>query len=334
MGTPLSITILGAGIVGIWQANTLARAGHRVRLVEASPTPFTATASRYAGAMLAPWCEGEAADAIVRELGVAALPTWREVVPDIAWKGTLVLAATRDRPELVRFARMTENHETVDSARIGALEPDLAGRFLSGLFYPDEGHMDPLVAMDHILSAARGHGAEVVLGTAADPAAEAARADIVIDCRGLASRRAFDNLRGVRGERLIVRAPDVQLARCVRLLHPRHPLYVVPWADHRYLIGATVLESEDDGPMTVRSALELLGTAYAVHPGFAEAEILEIGAGVRPAFPDNIPRVIVRGKTIHVNGAYRHGFLLGPVLAAAVAAWPEANTPHPLLRQE
>jgi glycine/D-amino acid oxidase-like deaminating enzyme len=84
MGTPRSITILGAGIVGVWQAYTLARDGHRVRLVEASPAPFTATASRYAGAMLAPWCEGEAADAIVRDLGVAALPVWREVVPDEA----------------------------------------------------------------------------------------------------------------------------------------------------------------------------------------------------------------------------------------------------------
>ena len=65
--------------------------------------------------------------------------------------------------------------------------------------------------------------------------------------------------------------------------------------------------------MSVRSALELLGGAYAVHPAFAEAEIVDLGVGVRPAFPDNVPRAVVRdgGRRIFVNGAYRHGFLAG-----------------------
>jgi len=85
------------------------------------------------------------------------------------------------------------------------------------------------------------------------------------------------------------------------------------------MIGATVIESDDDGPATVRSALELLGSAYALHPAFGEAQILDLGAGVRPAFADNVPKIVVRGRTIHVNGLYRHGFLLAPVLAELVA---------------
>jgi glycine oxidase len=99
------------------------------------------------------------------------------------------------------------------------------------------------------------------------------------------------------------------------------------------MIGATVIETEDDGPVTVRSALELLGAAYAVHPAFAEAEILDLGAGVRPAFPDNMPRAIVResGRHILVNGAYRHGFLLAPVLARAVAGYLETGAVSELL---
>jgi glycine oxidase len=40
---------------------------------------------------------------------------------------------------------------------------------------------------------------------------------------------------------------------------------------------------------------------------------------VRPAFADNVPKIVVRGRTIHVNGMYRHGFLLAPVLAELVA---------------
>jgi glycine oxidase len=154
---------------------------------------------------------------------------------------------------------------------------------------------------------------------------------VVIDCRGLAARDELPDLRGVRGERMIVRAREIALSRPVQFLHPRQPLYIVPWGEGRYMIGATVIETEDDGPVTVRSALELLGAAYAVHPAFAEAQILDLGAGVRPAFPDNMPRAIVRGRRILVNGAYRHGFLLGPVLARAVADYLETGAASELL---
>src|SRR5262249_26205544 len=145
----------------------------------------------------------------------------------------------------------------------------------------------------------------------------------------LAARGDLADVRGVRGERLIVRSREVKLRRPVRLLHPRHPLYVVPWGDGRFMIGATVIESEDAGPITGRSALELLGTAYALHPAFAEGEILDAGAGVRPAFPDNVPKIVVRGRTLHVNGLYRHGFLLAPALAQQVARHLEGGATDP-----
>ena len=150
---------------------------------------------------------------------------------------------------------------------------------------------------------------------------------------GITSQRRLRATLRVRGERLLVRARDIALSRPVRLLHPRYPLYIVPWGEGVHLVGATVIESEDPSPMTVRSALELLGMAYALSPAFGEAEIIELSAGVRPAFPDNVPRVIVRGRTVHVNGAHRHGFLLAPVLARIVAdvvshghcEWPLAS---------
>ena len=69
------------------------------------------------------------------------------------------------------------------------------------------------------------------------------------------------------------------------------------------------------------SALELLSAAYAVHPAFAEARIVEIGAGLRPAFPDNLPRIRIEGERISVNGLYRHGFLLAPALAELTTAY-------------
>ena len=40
---------------------------------------------------------------------------------------------------------------------------------------------------------------------------------------------------------------------------------------------------------------------------------------MRPAFPDNLPRIRVRDRRIHINGLYRHGFLLSPALARRAA---------------
>jgi glycine oxidase len=114
----------------------------------------------------------------------------------------------------------------------------------------------------------------------------------------------------------------VELSRPVRLIHPRWPLYVIPRGDGRFMLGATSIEAEHTG-VSVRSALELLGAAYAVHPAFAEARIVEFGSGLRPAFPDNLPRIAVNNDKISVNGLYRHGFLLAPALAELTLGYIE-----------
>jgi glycine oxidase len=318
-----SITVVGAGITGLWQAVTLARRGHRVHLVERSALPFADAASSYGGAMLAPFCEAEGAEPVVRDLGLVSLAKWKEVYPGVVAKGTLVVAGARDRGELARFARMTEGFDRLDAEALDALEPGLEGRFAAGLYYAAEAHMAPREAMQFLLDAARTAGANIDTGVPWPQ--DSPNPDIVIDCRGLAARGELAGLRGVRGERLIVRSRDVELQRPVRLLHPRQPIYVVPWADGLFMVGATVIESDDAGPISVRSALELLGAAYALHPAFGEAQIVEAGAGVRPAFSDNVPKIVVRGRTIHVNGLYRHGFLLAPALAELVAAHLETG---------
>jgi glycine oxidase len=313
-----NILVIGAGITGLWQALTLSREGHRVRLIERSPEPFAHAASRLAGAMLAPYSETESAEPLIAELGLEGVRLWREIYPATRQQGSLVVAPPRDLPELARFARMTSHFEKLDGGAIAALEPALAGRYGQGLFYPEEGHVVPPEAMPALQAMAEAAGAQFQFGEDWDGGIPA-DIDFAIDCRGIGAQGDLPQLRGVRGEMAVIETDEISLERPVRLLHPRVPFYVVPWPDNRFMLGATVIESGDRGPATVRSALDLLGLAYTLHPAFGEARILSFAADTRPSFPDNSPKIILRGRHILVNGLYRHGFLLAPVLAELVA---------------
>ncbi len=142
---------------------------------------------------------------------------------------------------------------------------------------------------------------------------------VVVDTRGFAARDVLKDLRGVKGEMLVLKAKGVEFSRPIRLLHPRLPVYIVPRGDGHFMVGATQIEAEDRGRITARGMVDLLNAAYAVHPAFAEAEIIETGADVRPAFPDNLPRLRWHGRTLHVNGLFRHGFLMAPACARMAA---------------
>ncbi len=323
----LAAIVVGGGILGLWQAFELARRGHTVTLREAMPEDETGTASRFAGGMLAPECEAEGAPPVVRELGLVSLKMWREAYPAVTARGTLVVTGARDVGELRRFSMMTQGHNALAAEAMVALEPELAGRFAQGLYYSIEAHLVPRDALAFLVGELRRLGVTLQFG---QPVPEplwlaAAAGEVLIDCRGIAAREQVAELRGVRGEMAVVKAPKVNLSRPVRLLHPRLPLYVVPWGDGIYMVGATMIESDDAGAVRIRSALELLSTACALSPAFADARIVELSAGVRPAFPANIPKIIPQRRRIIVNGAYRHGFLVAPAMAALVADYLESG---------
>lgn len=329
----LTVTVVGAGIIGLWQAFELARRGHAVTLREAAPLDCEGAASRFAGAMLAPYCEAESAPPIVQELGLRGIEMWREVYPGFVGRGTLVVTAARDRSELARFARATCGHVLLNAEEIAAYEPALGNRFAQALFYAGEAHVAPRAALAFFHSALCALGAELRFD---DPVPHptwlaGAAGEIVIDCRGIAAEDEIPDLRGVRGEMTVVRAPHLMLKRPIRFLHPRAPLYIVPWGGATYMIGATMVETSHAGPVTLRSALDLLTSACAIHPGLADAVVLEFSSGVRPAFSDNVPGIIAKGRRLFVNGSYRHGFLLAPTLAKTAADYLESGITHPKL---
>ena len=311
----MRIAVIGAGVAGLTTAVTLAERGVAVTLHERSEALGRLSASWLAGGMLAPHCEATRADAAIVAPGLAGIDWWAARVPGVERRGTLVVALSRDTGEVSRFARRVEVGRLLSADEVAMLEPDLPGRFVQGLHVAHEAHLDPRRAMQALAERLLSLGGTLRFGSIADPATAAG--DAVVDCRGSACDAP--GLRRVRGEMLIVQAPSVELTRPVRLLHPRHPIYVVPRGQGRFMIGATEIESAAQGSITVRSILELLGAAYALHAGFGEAEIVETGAGLRPAYPDNLPRVEGNGRSIVFNGLYRHGFLLSPAFAERAA---------------
>jgi glycine oxidase len=313
------VSVIGAGVAGAWQALLFAKAGHAVTLFERSDASMRQATSHWAGGMLAPYCEREASEPVISRLGIRSLNLWREHFPDTPFNGSLVVSHPRDRADFERFARLTSGHRRLGAEAVTELEPSLDGRFRDALFFPDEGHVEPRAVLPELHARIAGAGGVIHFGSEQRPDQTDG---VVIDCRGRFARDTQPDLRGVKGEMVIVETDEIALARPVRLIHPRWPLYIIPRADHQFMIGATSIEREDDG-VSVRSALELLSAAYAVHPAFGEARIVEIGSGLRPAFPDNLPRIAIDDRKIAVNGLYRHGFLLAPALAELVLGYVE-----------
>jgi len=305
------VTILGAGVVGLCVATELAARGVALTVVDPNPRPGPHACSWWAAGMLAPFCETETAEEPVTRLGQEAADWWARAGVEVAHEGSLVVTLGRDRAELDRFARRTTGHQSLIRDALAEIEPQLDGRFDRALFFANEAHITPRDALGHLRDSLETAGVTFV--ETAPPTT-----GLTVDCRGLAARDVLSDLRGVKGEMAVLRAPDVVLNRPVRLLHPRYPLYIVPRGDGVFMLGATQIESGERNRATLRSVTELFNAAYALHPAFGEAEILEIGVDARPAFGDNLPRIRRRGETIYVNGLFRHGFLLSPALARMV----------------
>ena len=335
--TSLHIGIAGAGLAGRLLAWRLARAGSRVSLFDAKSRADLTSASQTAAAMLSPLAELAVSDDAVFELGQRSMQLWPQWLAQLATPvyfrqdGTLVVAHTQDGASLEHFSRLLQHKlpaackaqvQVLDAAALSQREPLLAGRFKGGLFLAGEGQL----ANDQLMAAlaveldrlgVQWHEGQSVDGLHAHAivcADQTHPVDVAVDARGVGSRSDLPALRGVRGEVLRVACAGVTLQRPVRLMHPRYQLYVAPRPDHQFVVGATELESEDTGPVTVRSVLELASALHSLHPAFGEARVLRMGAALRPALDDHRPAISQRAGVWYINGLYRHGYLCAPAL--------------------
>jgi glycine oxidase len=331
------IGIAGAGLAGRLLAWRLAIAGCGVSLFDAQSRDDLSSASQTAAAMLSPLAELAVSDEAVFELGQRSLALWPQWLAQLATPvyfrtdGTLVVAHTQDGASLEHFSRLLHHKlpaackaqvQSVDAASLAKLEPLLAGRFNGGLYLAGEGQL----ANDQLMAALaieldrqgvrwhEGKAVERVEPKTIVCANQQHSFDMTVDARGVGSKATLPTLRGVRGEVLRVECKSVTLQRPVRLMHPRYQLYVAPRPNGEFVVGASELESEDAGPVTVRSVLELASALHSLHPAFGEARVLSMRAALRPALDDHQPRAEQRDGVWHINGLYRHGYLCAPAL--------------------
>ena len=330
----LDVGIAGAGLLGRLLAWRLARAGHRVTVFDpaAGPAPRfdgQGAAAFSAAGMLSPLAELDNSSAEVAALGWRSIALWREVValcappPAFAQRGSLLLAHRSDLGAAQRvLARIdgtaTRRAQPLTFAQLTELEPGLHGAAHAWLL-PDEAQIDPIATMQALHDAAV--GATWRWGCAVDRVTPGAliigeaekRFDLAIDVRGTGARPELP-VRGVRGETAWLHAPNHGLTRPVRLLHPRHRVYLVPRPDDVVFVGASEIESDDRSPVSLRSAVELLSAAHSVMPALAEARVLRLDRNLRPALPDNEPCIERAPGLLRINGLFRHGWLIAPAV--------------------
>lgn len=332
--TGANIAVIGSGLMGRLLALYLKRSGACIQLYDQGDKKGTGSAARAAAGLLTPLSESFVADKTIVSMGFRSLTLWPEILASLQGytffqqQGSLLVAHQQDKNEQHRFEQHLTRHyrhyawQKLDRSKLRELEPSLAKRFSQALFFPEEGQIGNRKLISALTNQLSHEKINWHLGgkvTEIQPYhfvvnGEKKQADLVIDCRGVGAVGELAHLRGVRGELFQLFAPEVNITRPVRLMHPRYQLYIAPKPNKHFVVGATEIEANDNSEMSVRSALELLSAAYSVDSAFAEARILAQVSACRPAFMNNHPVILKQSGLLQINGLYRHGFLIAPVV--------------------
>jgi glycine oxidase len=348
-----SLTVVGAGVIGLSCAWRAAEAGVAVTVLDPAPA---SGASWVAGGMLAPVTEAWPGEEELLELGVAAVDRWPTFAAELETasgqpaglrtEGTVVVATgSGDRAELEALAgylaRLGRDVERLSGRELRRLEPALGPDVRGGLSVPDDLAVDNRVLLAALRAAAEKAGVSFVQRAARavlddgtrvtgvrtdDGDVEAVAVLVAAGAHSGGLHPVLDGLvRPVKGEILRVahRAGAFPPPRrTVRALVDGRPVYIVPRDDGGLVIGATQAELGFDTEVTVGGVRDLLRDAERVLPGIAEYALVESAAGLRPGSPDNLPLIGALGPhgLLVATGHHRNGMLLSPVTADAVVA--------------
>ena len=348
------IGIAGAGLLGRLLAWSLSCQGHKITVFDSlnGPDPFfrhqlpleetqLQSAGFSAAGMLSPTAELDHADIEVAVSGFESISWWEEItkaieLPDLlSIQGSWLVCHHHDQGAAQRvlsrifYAQSMLNSnkgyfkeviQQMSKAEIQKHEPLLLN-MAHAWFLNREAQIDTVKAMEALYQHACQNKVTWKWGEAVTEVTEEGKIsrsdreasfDWVFDVRGIGASHL--DIRPVRGEIITLDLPDHGLGRPVRLLHPRHRVYIVPRNYRTIVVGATEIESDDTSPVSLQSAVELMSAAQSVMPTLAEARILHQDVNFRPAMIDNKPYIRQNKQCITINGLFRHGWLLAPAI--------------------
>ncbi len=347
----LRVGIVGGGPIGLAIAWRCAQRGLAVTVYD--PAPGTG-AGQVAAGMLAPATEAHFGEESLRELLVESARRWPDFARELEsasglevgyrTEGTLLVALTDD--DLRAVARLCDYYaraglvvQPLRPAQLREREPLLAPRIRGGAFAPDDHQVDPRRVLAALLRAIERAGVQLRHEAVAD--LSTVDADVVVLAAGWASaalagtvsaalagtveadavgRPAGLPVRPVKGQIVRLRAAQPTLRHVLRGEASGRAVYLVPRADGELVVGATTEERGADTTVTAGAVLDLLRPAAELVPEIAEYSLVEVSAGLRPGTPDNAPLLgMVCPGVVVATGHYRHGILLTPVTADAIA---------------
>jgi glycine oxidase len=319
--------VAGAGAIGSLVALELARAGHRVTVID--PRGLGDNASGVAAGMLAPAFEAlfDETSAGSFDLLAAARDAWLALDIPLAREGALAVGT---RAEAEAWAEGLQGHgaahRLLGPVETGERAPALGAAHWS-VFSAEDWRLEPLDALGRLRSAAEALGARFLSGEVIGLAAGQAElrdgrrigADLLVVATGAGQALAavapeISQVRPVKGHILraaaawpagpAIRAPGLYLCRTAGGV----------------ALGATMEAGLDDAMVDPGVAEGLLARGTALVPWLARFR-WRASAGVRGATCDGLPLVGAShtpGVVLAV-GARRNGWLLAPLIAAAVA---------------
>ena len=347
--TRTDVVVVGGGVIGLTIAWRTAQRGLSVTVVDPEPARGATWA---AAGMLAPVGEvwyGEESLLALNLRSAAAYPGFVAELEAAAGRevgyrttGTLLVARNGDDnavlDELYRFQQQLGlSVRRLRSRECRAAEPALAPSLRGGILVEGDHQVDNRALVEALVSACERAGVGFVAeragiaesgGVATGVRTERGEigAGTVVLAAGCWSAavaglppEARVPVRPVKGQLLHLRGPADR--RLLTMTVQGSEVYLVPRADGRLVVGATVEELGFDTTVTAGAVGDLLRAARELVPGVAELELTEVAVGLRPGSPDNAPllgRSALEGLVV-ATGHYRNGILLAPVTGAAIA---------------
>ncbi len=352
------VLVVGGGVIGAATAWRCAQRGLSVTLIDPDPDRG---AWHTAAGMLAPVTELHFTETPLLRLNLDSLRRWAAFAAELSDEaqtsaglrecGTVLVAW--DAADLTGLRELHEfsqllgvDASMVTGRELRELEPAVAPGLPGGLFAPGDHQVDPRLLHSALFAALRRRGVRILASEATvTTSRNGATGDRVTGAQlrsgttvtaghvvlaagcwsasvpGLPAH-AVPPVRPVKGQTLRLRLPGLpRLRHVLRGSVQGNPVYLVPRADGRIVVGASSEEAGFDRSPRAGAVYELLRDAQSLLPELSEAVLDEVSTGLRPGSPDNAPLVGPSGVNglIHATGHFRNGILLTPVTADGVA---------------